>query len=210
MLSSSGATPFISSGVSRPASPGVAPSASAGVAPDVLHHETATTRPNPSAGETFNSTHAKGASGADLSATSVNFARIDRDPFRASEEEYRVLKIPPRVAEASASGIIGASAKPSPSEVDGPTPSVPPGVALAACELCLTHASTRVELNTIANRQLKKDHTPMTTDVQPNANPAARFADSTQGGGGTLATSATYMSNSAFHSIMQQVKDLSR
>ena len=162
VLSSSGATPFISSGVS--------PTASPGVAPDVPHHETATTRPNPSAGET-NSTNAKGASGVDLSTAYVDFARIDRDPFQASEEEYRVLKTPPGVAEASASGIIGASAKPSPSEVDEPTPSVPPGVAPAACELCLTHASTRVELNTKANRQLKKDQAPMTTYVQPQAKP---------------------------------------
>ena len=56
---------FVSSGVSPPASPGVAPSTSAGFAPYVPHHETAATRPNPSAGETFNSKHAKRASGAD-------------------------------------------------------------------------------------------------------------------------------------------------
>ena len=50
----------------------------------------------------------------------------------------------------------------------------------------------------------------MTTDVQPQANRAARFADSAPDARKTLRTSATSMSNSAFHSIMQQVKDLSR
>ena len=50
----------------------------------------------------------------------------------------------------------------------------------------------------------------MTTDVQPQANPAARFSDSTRDGRETLATSVTYTSNSAFRSIMQQIKDLSR
>ena len=151
-------------------------------------------RPIPCAGETFNSMHAKRASGADPSAMSVNLARIDRDPFRALEEEYRVLKASnkaprfhplsgassPGVAEASASVIIGASAKPSSSEIDGPTPPVPPGVASAACELCLTHAPTQIELNTKTDRQLKNDQTPMTTEAQSQANPAGRFADSTQ------------------------------
>ena len=107
----------------------------------------------------------------------------------------------PGVEEASASGIIGASGTPLSSEVDGRTPPVPPGVAPAACALCLTHASTRVEPNKKADRQLKKDQTPMSTEVQPQANTAARFADPTQGDRETIGTSAAYMSNSAFHSI---------
>ena len=136
-----------------------------------------------------------------LSTARTPTARINRDPFRASEEEYRVRQFPPGVEEASASGIIGASGTPLSSEVDGRTPPVPPGAAPAACELCLTHASTRVEPNKKADRQLKKDQTPMSTEVQPQANTAARFADPTQGDRETIGTSAAYMSNSAFHSI---------
>ena len=50
----------------------------------------------------------------------------------------------------------------------------------------------------------------MTTDVQPHANPRKYFADTTQDGKEALAISATYMSNTAFHLIMQHIKDFSR
>ena len=50
----------------------------------------------------------------------------------------------------------------------------------------------------------------MATEAQSPANPAARFADSTQDDRETLTTSATYMSNRAFHSIMPKIKGLSR
>ena len=49
----------------------------------------------------------------------------------------------------------------------------------------------------------------MTTKAQSQANPVVTFMVSTQDDRETLTTSATYMSNSVFHSIMQQIQNLS-
>ena len=75
--SSPGSTPSILPGDATAASPGVKPSPSIRVAPDAPHHEAASTRSNLSVEETFDSTHAKGESGADLPATDLDFTILD-------------------------------------------------------------------------------------------------------------------------------------
>ena len=82
------------SGVIPAISPGDAHSATAGAAPDVPHHKTASTTPNPRVEDTFDSTHVKTASGAIPPTTCVEFTYTERDPFRISQEEKRVIKIP--------------------------------------------------------------------------------------------------------------------
>ena len=59
-------------GITPAIMPGDAHSMTTGAAPDVPHHETASTRPNPRAEDTFDNTHATGASGTNLSTTCVN------------------------------------------------------------------------------------------------------------------------------------------
>ena len=74
---------FYSLGGASGASPGVEYFSPAGVAPDALSQRTASTRPNPSAKENFNNTHAKGASGEDPPACKcVDLPYTDRDPCR--------------------------------------------------------------------------------------------------------------------------------
>ena len=72
---------------------GDAHSITTGAAPDVPHHETASTRPNPSVEDTFDNTNATEASGTPRPTTCVNFTCIERDPFRISKEENRVIEI---------------------------------------------------------------------------------------------------------------------
>ena len=55
---------------------------------------TASTRPNPRVEDTFDNTHATGVSGTTPPTTCVNFTCTERDLFRISEEENRVIKIP--------------------------------------------------------------------------------------------------------------------
>ena len=78
-------------GVTPAIKPGDAHSSTAEAAPDVPHHDTARTRPNPRVEDTFDNTHATGASGTELLATLVNFTCTERDTFRISEEENRVI-----------------------------------------------------------------------------------------------------------------------
>ena len=82
------------SGVTPAISPGDAHSTTAGAAPDVPHHETVSTRPNPRVEDTFDNTHATEASETKQPTTCVEFTHAERDPFRISEEENRVIKIP--------------------------------------------------------------------------------------------------------------------
>ena len=81
-------------GITPAITPGDAHFTSTGAAPDVPHHETASARPNPRVEDTFDNTHATGASGTTPSTTCANFTCTERDPFRISEEENRVIKIP--------------------------------------------------------------------------------------------------------------------
>ena len=81
-------------GITPTITPGDAHSTTTRATPDVPHHETASTRPNPRVEDTFDNTHATGASGTTQPTTCVNFTCTERDPFRISEEENRVIKIP--------------------------------------------------------------------------------------------------------------------
>ena len=81
-------------GITPAVTPGDAHSTITGAAPDAPHHEIASTRPNPRVEDTFDNTHATGASGTTPPTTCVNFTCTERDPFRISEEENRVIKIP--------------------------------------------------------------------------------------------------------------------
>ena len=116
-------------------------STTTGAAPDVPHHETASTSPNPRAEDNFDNTHATGASGTTPPTTCVNFTCTERDPFRISEEENRVVKIPndiltchplhgsaspgitrtgitgAGISKASSHGIFGATSSGSPSHI---------------------------------------------------------------------------------------------
>eukprot|EP00904_Undaria_pinnatifida_P012041 jgi/Undpi1/7968/HiC_scaffold_24.g10440.m1 len=130
------------SGVTPAISPGDAHSTTAGAVPDVPHHETARTRPNQGVDDTFDNTHATGASGTNLSTACVEFTYTERDPFRISEEENRVIEIPndilrchplhgsaspgitgagitgAGIIEASSHGIFGATSSGSPSHIE--------------------------------------------------------------------------------------------
>ena len=81
-------------GIAPAITPGDAHFTTAGAAPDVPHHETSSTRPNPRVEDTFDSTHAAEPSGTNPPTTCVEFFCTERDPFRISEEENRVIKIP--------------------------------------------------------------------------------------------------------------------
>ena len=81
-------------GITPGITPGDAHSTATGAAPDAPHHETASTRPNPRVEDTFDNTHATGASGTTPPTTCLNYPCIERDPFRISEEENQVIKIP--------------------------------------------------------------------------------------------------------------------
>ena len=78
-MSLTGITPVIT--------PGDAHDTTTRAAPDVPHHEIASTRPNPSVEDTFDNTHATGASGTHPQTTCVEFIYTERDPFRISKEE---------------------------------------------------------------------------------------------------------------------------
>ena len=82
------------SGVTPAISPGDAHSTTSGAVPNVPHHETASTRPNPRVEDTFDNTRATKASWTKPPITCVGFTYAERDPFRTSEEENRVIKIP--------------------------------------------------------------------------------------------------------------------
>ena len=60
----------------------------------MLHHEPASTRPNPRVEGTFDNPHATGASGTNFPTACVEFTYAERDPFRISEEKNRAVKIP--------------------------------------------------------------------------------------------------------------------
>ena len=82
-------------GMTPAITPGDAHSTTTGAAPDVPHHETASTRPNPRVEDTFDNTHATGASGTTPPTTCLNFTCTERDPFRISEELLqRNVKMP--------------------------------------------------------------------------------------------------------------------
>ena len=85
-------------GIAPAITPGDAHSTTTGAAPDVPHHETASTRPNSRVEDTFDNTHATGASGTNPSTACVEFTNTERNPFRISEEENLVTKIPNDIA----------------------------------------------------------------------------------------------------------------
>ena len=60
-------------GITPAITPGDAQSTTTGAAPDVPHHETTSTRPNPRVEDTFDNTHATGASGTTPLTTCLNF-----------------------------------------------------------------------------------------------------------------------------------------
>ena len=135
-------------GITPAITPGDAHSTTAGAAPDVPHHETASTRPNPRVEDTFDNTHAIGASGTTPPTTCVNFTCAERDPFRISEEENRVIKIPndilrchpldgsaspgitgtgitgAGISKAPSHGIFGATSSGSPSDIGAIAPGI--------------------------------------------------------------------------------------
>ena len=78
-LSLTGITPAIT--------PGDAHYTTTGAAPDVLHHETASTRPNPRVEDTFDNTNATETSGTTRPTTCMNFICTERDPFRISRRK---------------------------------------------------------------------------------------------------------------------------
>ena len=73
---------------------GDAHSTTTGAEPDVPHHDTACTRPNPSVEDTVDNTHSTGTSETNFPTDCVEFTYAERDPFRITEEENRVIKIP--------------------------------------------------------------------------------------------------------------------
>lgn len=110
-----GIAPTTSPGVAPRSSTWVAQSTFAGVAPDTPHYVTASTKPNASVEDTFDSAPAKGALGdPSPPVTCVEFPYIDKYLVRGFEEEDWVIetstKIPHRhiLHGAALPGIIGA------------------------------------------------------------------------------------------------------
>ena len=204
-------------GITPAITPGEAHSTTAGGAPDVPHHETASTRPHPRVEDTFDNMHATEALGTKPPTSCVEFTYPERDPFRISEGDNRVIQIPndilrchPLHGSASAgitgTGITGAGptashgtigvAESSPSGttgpsaepmVDGSTMSASPGITPATFE-----PSVGAKPNNSTDRQ-EETHTLTTAKGQPRENPETGFAESTHDDQEPLATSPAFV-----------------